>query len=149
MSSGLSGLRVRFLGQWEGVELNQRIALIASQPRVRHGSVQGVRQSGYWMHASFVAIVLLSLMGIRLYEVMPPVASIRPVLLAAVFGAGTVPTMSGASVHRSALNYPITKIILAHFFWLALAVPLGILPGNPYTAHVRTRSLENDFGRSL
>lgn len=108
--------------------------LARSAARSRHDDV--AVSSSWWPFAPSLAVILMTVVAIRLHEFFPVTALVRPVLLASIGGLVLLVVRAPrGSVHRI-LSDPLLRLTVAYYSWTVLTAPFALWPRKAIGAYV-------------
>ena len=85
--------------------------------------------TAYWKHAHRLAILLIAIIAVRLHEIVPQLAPLKPALSTAVVGLGFLMTRTRPEAIRSLLQSRTFLLVLAYFAWALIGVPFALWVG--------------------
>jgi O-antigen ligase len=77
---------------------------------------------GFWDRTHWVALAMIAVLAVRIHELIPGLALIRPALLVSFGGIILVVKRTDRRHLNEALRSPQAKVVLAFFVWAALSV---------------------------
>lgn len=95
----------------------------------RDRALLAIRETDYWRGATWVAIAMLAIIAVRLHEVAPFLAPLRPALLVSVGGLALVFQQSRGRAIQGLFRSPIYQLVLAYFGWACLTAPFALWIG--------------------
>lgn len=102
------------LGQW------------AAPTRAYSRRITPPNSSGYWRHAWLGAVLLVGVVAVRLTELWPALAALRPAILAGLLVAIGHLLQSGRRVWIVATREVQVRLVLCYGAWAALSVPFAL-----------------------
>jgi O-antigen ligase len=97
-------------------------------------ALRRLRRAGYWPHATVVALLCLSTVGVRVHEGMTPLAPLKPVLLTTYIGTLLVLLNTRSTILARALKVPLLRLAGSYVFWAALTAPFALWVGGAVTS---------------
>ena len=87
-----------------------------------------VARAGYSRNAPIVAVILIVIVAVRLHELVPKIAMLRPALMIGIIGAGMILLQSRQVVLRDVMSNPVFRWLLAMLAWAVVTAPLALWP---------------------
>lgn len=84
---------------------------------------------GYWPHTPLAAAALLSIVALRLHEVVPLIGRLHPAMLAMLLGLGLALVNTSGKVHASVLRDRVFQLALLYFVWAIATAPFALWVG--------------------
>ena len=101
--------------------------------RVQAGAARtGLALRGYWPASWKVAMVMIALLVIRMGEIYPPVARIRPTLLSSIIIGMLLMQRVGPAVWTRMLQEPIVRWTAVYMAAIVGTIPFAIWPGGAF-----------------
>ncbi len=81
------------------------------------------------VRAPLITMALILIVAVRIHELVPLLAKIRPALLLSVLGVGYLFTRTPVDIWRAAFREPLVKLVIAFYVWAMIGVPFALYPG--------------------
>jgi O-antigen ligase len=94
----------------------------------------GTAASGSWRYAPAVAVAMITIVAVRLHELVPATRFLAPALLMTFAGTGLVLWHSSRAVTREMLAHPLTRLVIAYWLFMILTMPFALWPGRSFGA---------------
>lgn len=90
---------------------------------------------GYWESSAWVVIAMMAVVAVRVHELFPVLAAIRPALLAGVGGMTVLLMHSSEAVVYQATREPLVRLVTAYYLWTVLTFPFALWSGRAMNAY--------------
>lgn len=122
-----------------GARLSRRLATVATGARAPGRDVAGRRALAaaprYWAGAPWLILLLVSVVAIRIHELVPALAPLRPALLTALISTGLLILHAGARIAEILGGDRLFRLMLAYFAWAVITAPFALWPGHAASAY--------------
>ena len=89
----------------------------------------------YWSGAPWLVLLLICVVAIRVHELVPPLAVLRPALLTALVTTGLLVLHSGERVLNTLAGDRLFRLMAAYFTWCVVTAPFALWPGHAAGAY--------------
>ena len=122
-----------------GVRLPRRLATAAAGAQAPGHAVAG-RQAlatapRYWTGAPWLILLLVTVVAIRVHELVPALAPLRPALLTALVSTGLLVLHAGGRILDILSGDRLFRLMLAYFAWAVITAPFALWPGHAAGAY--------------
>jgi O-antigen ligase len=97
--------------------------------RLRQHTRRGVSEVPAWQSAPLVVMAMISVIALRLHELVPGIGIIRPGLLVAFGGISFLLLRSPSAARAAAFRHPLFKMVVAYWLFMLLTVPFALWAG--------------------
>ncbi|MFN8666702.1 MAG: O-antigen ligase family protein [Gemmatimonadaceae bacterium] len=81
------------------------------------------------VRAPLITMALILIVAVRIQELVPTLAMIRPALILSIGGLGYLFTRTPIDIWRSAFREPLVKLVIVFYAWAIVGVPFALYPG--------------------
>lgn len=89
----------------------------------------------YWSGAPWLVLLLICVVAVRIHELVPALAVLRPALLTAVVSTGLLVLHSGDRVLSTLIGDRLFRLMAAYFAWCVVTAPFALWPGHAASAY--------------
>ncbi|HEY0971419.1 MAG TPA: O-antigen ligase family protein [Gemmatimonadales bacterium] len=93
------------------------------------GNVAVLPAREYWRYGLLVAIGVLLIIAVRVHELVPQLAPIRPAIIFGYGGTALLLMNSSDRVIADAIRNPVMRLVALYFTWAAVTAPLALWVG--------------------
>lgn len=122
-----------------GARLPRRLATVATgaaAPGREAGGRHGLAEARhYWAGAPWLILLLVSVVAVRVHELVPALAPLRPALLTALVSIGLLVLHAGDRIIDILSDDRLFRLMLAYFAWAVVTAPFALWPGHAASAY--------------
>jgi O-antigen ligase len=96
---------------------------------LRQHTSRGAPGISAWQSAPLVAMAMISVIALRLHELVPGIGIIRPGVLVAFGGIGLLLLRSPSAARAAAFRHPLFRMVVAYWLFMLLTVPFALWAG--------------------
>jgi len=89
----------------------------------------------YWSGAPWLVLLLVSVVAVRVHELIPALAPLRPAILTALVSSGLLLLHSGERLMDILAGDQMFRLMLAYFAWAVVTAPFALWPGHAASAY--------------
>lgn len=120
----------------DAVRLAQRQGMPRSpaRPHAQRATPASRVQLGYWKGASWVAVVMIVVIAVRLHEFLPRLNVVQPVLLTTFGGIALLVARSASPIRLRVFQHQLARLAVAYLCFAVVTIPFALWPGSAFGA---------------
>ena len=122
-----------------GARLPRRLAAVATGAHApAHAVASRQALAGaprYWAGAPWLILLLVTVVAVRVHELVPALAPLRPALLTALVSTGLLVLHAGGRIVDILSGDRLFRLMLAYFAWAVITAPFALWPGHAAGAY--------------
>lgn len=79
--------------------------------------------------AVWIAVMIMAVVAVRLQELFPVLAMLKPVMLLSFGGSAWLFLQSSSAVRQTLLREPLAKLVLTYYAWILFTIPFALWTG--------------------